>query len=787
VTIVLAVLVPATAIADTIFLSSYPFDPAEGEPEIDQWLKAPDAAEGDAYYLVQLAGPPSEDRKTRVASAGVELLAYVPDNTYIARMDPSVRSALASSPDVSWVGSYHPAYKLDPMIGKHEFRHPERAGDPDLTLTIRVFRDLEGTAAQISSIGGDVLESHDDGFQKLMVVHAAPTLLDAFARVSDVWWIEEKPEFYLMNNDTKWVVQSNISGSTPVWDKGIHGENEIAALMDSGIDYNSCWFRETGGAPPGPNHRKVISATTYGGNLYDGCDVGHGTHVSGTLCGDQSYVNPGNFDYNGMAYKAKMIMQDVGADDTWSCSIGTVAIPTSLTSAFNDAYNLGARVHSNSWGGSGNQYDSYAVNVDSYMWQHPDFLIVFAAGNAGPASGSVGYPGTAKNCITAGSTQRPPNQNTIASYSGRGPAFDSRYKPTVTAPGGETPNYINSADNHTGNPPAQTCNVASSPFQGTSMATPAIAGCALLSRQYYIEGWYPSGAKNPPDGFTPSAALMKATVVNSAADMGAANIPNNDEGWGRVLLDDALYFEGDARELIVEDVSPGVGQGGTESFEYTVDSGAVPLEIVLVWTDYPATSGCSVALQNNLNLTVHCPGGTTFKGNVFSGGQSTGGGSYDSRNVEEVVRLNSPPAGSYTIEVNGASVPHSPQPFALVTTGSFSNWPPSGTGVAEHGAALAGDRAFEFRGIVPNPFNPAAEIAYRLFPVETGKARAVLKVYSLDGRVVRTLVDRVQDPGDYTVIWDGRDGGGSEAASGIYFCELSYGGEMETRKMTLLK
>jgi hypothetical protein len=418
------------------------------------------------------------------------------------------------------------------------------------------------------------------------------------------------------------------------------------------------------------------------------------------------------------------------------------------------------------------------------MWSNPDFLVVFAAGNAGPNSGTVGYPGTAKNCITVGATQRPPTQNTIASYSSRGAASDGRLKPTVVAPGGEAGySYVNSADNDMGNPPAQTCSVASSPFQGTSMATPAVAGCAALTRQYFLEGWYPTGAETPGDALSPSAALVKAVVVNSATDIASADIPNNNEGWGRVLLDDALYFDGDARELIVEDESS-VSQGASEEFEFEVDTSAVPLEIVLVWTDYPATAGAGVALQNNLDLTVNCPGGTTFKGNVFSGGQSASGGTYDDRNVEEVVRLASPATGTYTVTVGGTTVPHGPQPFALAMTGSFANWPED-TG-ADYLPLPEGSKC-GFSGVSPNPFNPSTTIRYELRPAPTGEARAVLRVYSVDGRLVRTLVDRVQDPGKYSVVWNGTDVDGRISASGIYFCELRYGGERATTKLTLLK
>jgi len=784
--LLVAVLLCGVSQAATIHLVTQSFDPLEGEPDVDPWLRAPEPTErAEAYYLVQLSGPPTDDRKDAVVGVGGDLIAYMPDWTYIVRLGPAEAARLADLSDVSWFGPYHPAYKISPTIGKHEFRHPKRAGDSFLTLMVRVFDDLQGTAAGVEALGGAVEELVDDGFQKLVVVRAAPALVSEIARLTEVWWIEEKPEFYLMNDLTKWVVQSNVSGSTPIWDKGLHGEDQIIGVMDSGLDYNSCWFRESGGAAPGPTHRKVIDYSLYGGAAYDGCDVGHGTHVCGTLAGDQSYINPGNYDYNGMAYKARLILQDVGADDEWSCTIGSVSIPTSCSAAYTDAYNQGARIHSNSWGGSENSYDSYASTVDNFMWSNQDFLIVFAAGNSGSAGSTITYPGTAKNCITVGATRRPPQQDTIAGYSSRGPAHDGRNKPTVVAPGGEAGySYVNSADNDTGNPPALTCAVASSPFQGTSMATPAVAGCAALTRQYFLEGWYPTGGKTPADGFTPSAALLKAMVLNSAKDIATADIPNGDEGWGRVLMDDVLFFDGDARELIVEDVTPGIGQGGSETFEFEVDTSSVPLEIVLVWTDYPASAGAGVAIQNDLDLTVYCPGGSTFKGNVMSGGQSAGGGSYDDLNVEEVVRLNSPAVGTYTIQVDGATVPHGPQPFALVSTGSFANWP-VGSGVED--VELAGDSPFAFVGITPNPFNPTAEIAYELRPVNTGKARVTLRIYAVDGRLVTTLVDRVQDPGKHHVVWSGADSDGRGVASGIYFCELSYGGSRETRKMTLLK
>jgi hypothetical protein len=51
------------------------------------------------------------------------------------------------------------------------------------------------------------------------------------------------------------------------------------------------------------------------------------------------------------------------------------------------------------------------------------------------------------------------------------------------------------------------------------MATPATSGSLTLIRQYYTEGWYPTGTKTGVDAFAPTGALLKATIVNSAVKM----------------------------------------------------------------------------------------------------------------------------------------------------------------------------------------------------------------------------------------------------------------------------
>jgi hypothetical protein len=83
----------------------------------------------------------------------------------------------------------------------------------------------------------------------------------------------------------------------------------------------------------------------------------------------------------------------------------------------------------------------------------------------------------------------------------------------------------------------------------------------------------------------------------------------------------------------------------------------------------------------------------------------------------------------------------------------------------------------------PNPFNPMTTIAFDL-PTQSP---VKITVYGIDGRVVRTLVNDMMPAGRHDVVWNGTDDGGRQVASGLYFCRLNVGGELLTRKMTLMK
>ncbi len=83
----------------------------------------------------------------------------------------------------------------------------------------------------------------------------------------------------------------------------------------------------------------------------------------------------------------------------------------------------------------------------------------------------------------------------------------------------------------------------------------------------------------------------------------------------------------------------------------------------------------------------------------------------------------------------------------------------------------------------PNPFNPKTEIRFDL--KSTGTAN--LAIYSLEGRVVKTLASGRLSAGPHAIGWDGRDDSGREVASGVYLMTLQAGGDESTRKISLVK
>ncbi len=655
-----------------IHLKAGTFDPLKekltlpSHPSIGKVKKEP------GYYLVQFSSPILEQDRAVIKELGGKIIHYIPDYCFLVRINEKEVKQLESHPRVRWLGEYLPEYKIAPNLLEKKFY---TKAEDTIKLAVQLFKEgeIEAITSKLEAEGAKVLKETKGVSGIYLRLEVLKDKLDevitTLAQEPDVIWIEEYVPPVFHNDAVHWVVQSNQPNFTPLWDQGLDGSGQIVGISDSGLDADMCYFYDPNQGLPtenlNPNQRKVLVYHNWASSMdWDGHD--HGTHTACTIAGDNS-ANLGQPDtYDGIAYNAKLVIQDIAVGG-W-----IDGLPSDLNILFQEAYDEGARIHSNSWGAA--VYGDYTLDsqqVDEFMWNHKDFLILFSAGNEGPVSGSIGSPATAKNCVSVGASENAHSgydPENVADFSSNGPTEDDRIKPTIMAPG----DYLISADNDGS---VSTYNCGTRTMRGTSMSCPATAGLSALIRQYFTDGYYPSGSPNPSDSFIPSAALLKAVLVNSGVNMSGnytdGPIPSSGQGWGRALADNVLYFSGEDRKLAVVDETAGLSTGMVRSYTYFSD-GTFPFKATLVWTDYPSTASASVHLVNDLDLVVTDPTGEVYYGNVFSGGESISGGSPDRRNVVEQVLISQPVPGDYHLEVIGYNVPQPPQPFALVVSGVVS-------------------------------------------------------------------------------------------------------------------
>jgi len=572
--------------------------------------KAVFPAKGGRALAVAAAIPGVDGRF--FAGRSLYVLAYLPERAYLLWLDAREWHALEGASEIR---------ALIPL--KSEWKRGPEAADG-------LYRAL-------------VLRPSPEPRLRSIRVRLRPNEVEAFLGRPDVVWLEPAGTITVRNDTTSWVLQSNQQDLRPIYDQGLHGENEIVGHIDNPMWPNSCYFYDPN-HPIGPDHRKIVA---YRSSTGIGKDA-HGTHTAGTVCGEAD----GQPD-NGIAYNARLSFSSLA--DVTGYGNTTSNLYDTLVAAHQD----GAHIHTNSWGDDTTiAYTTWCYDIDRYSYDYPDDLVFFAISNMQ----QLKTPENAKNVMAVGATKQAPNQDARC-YGGLGPTSDGRLKPDLYAPGCG----ILSASS------TEACGTLS--LSGTSMASPAVAAAGVLIRQYFREGFYPSGAPVAEDGFLPSGSLIKAMLINAGQDLTAEpGYPSYAEGWGRPELDQVLHFSGGARNLWVQDVdrSDGLGTGDVRAFRFNVQSAGEPLKITMVFDDFPALPNAATAPVNDLDLEVTAPDGTVYLGNVMTNGISQSGGGADAIDTVEEVILPTPQAGAYAVRVRGTNVPVPPQGFALAATGDLA-------------------------------------------------------------------------------------------------------------------
>lgn len=609
--------------------------------------------------VIQLDGPMTPQRRAALEAAGVVFGAYLPDTAYLADLGGADLAQVAGLGFVRWAGAWENAWKIDPEVGRRGFATDERraladGGESLLTVALFAGESTADASRKIEALAGaSVLDAGEVAGEPVLRVRMPTAGVGQLATIGEVRYVEDAPEITTRSNqNTRWIVQTNVSGQTPLYTAGIRGEGQVVGVIDNGLGPAHCAFADA--AVPisatgvFPTHRKIAA---YNATV---SYAQHGTHVAATVAGNRADGVDDNT--RGIAYNARIVF------DRYGTNFSTYDFNADLQLH----HNQGARVHTNSWGDDGTTaYNLLARSIDVFSYANESSLVLFACTNLT----TLKNPENAKSSLSVGRAGPAGSQDATCSGSLAGPTSDGRRKPEVFAPGCSTV----SATGSTG------CSTVG--LTGTSMATPATAGAAALVRQYFVDGFYPTGTATPGNGFDPSGALVRAMVINSAVDMTAYPAPNqlppnNNEGFGRIRIDGSVFLAGDARRLIVRDVrnASGLATGEVNTVSFDVASGSEPLEVTLAFTEPPATLNAAVATVNDLNLRVIDPSGNVFAGNDFDPvlGVSRIGGTTDPRNTAEHVLIATPSAGRWRVEIAGAGVNVGRQGYGLVITGSVA-------------------------------------------------------------------------------------------------------------------
>ena len=331
--------------------------------------------------------------------------------------------------------------------------------------------------------------------------------------------------FLTLNGEMRMTLDNaiGIHHADTVWDLGYTGEGISIAIIDTGIDPLHVGLNDFDDDPTTNDPKVVAFYDALDGSGDDGSgetepydDQGHGSHCAGISAGtgavEEGPLSDGATPYRGIAPAAWLVGVKV-LDSGGSGSFAEVMKGMEWTIDNKIKYNI--RAASMSLGGVWlieltQEQEERITHLANEMVAAGISLMIAAGNSAG--YGTIGTPGAAKDVITVGSTE---DSKDLAVYSSKGPTHEGQIKPNVAAIG----SAVMSVEANSGNGYAS--------YSGTSMATPMVAGMAALLLQ-----------ANPD-----LQPLMIRTILESTSEFKFLTHPvrpNNDYGWGFVLMDAAL-------------------------------------------------------------------------------------------------------------------------------------------------------------------------------------------------------------------------------------------------------
>lgn len=565
-------------------------------------------------FLVQWDGPVQPAWVEALTKTRVQIIDYIPDNTYLVYGDPSalnaVRQLATRNARLTWNGALLAREKIHPdaaTAGK-----PRRTLDHDGHYTLQLVLDPAqnaDTLALVEALATAPIQRQRTFRHYVNLVAQLPAdALEGLAAQPDVISITPYVEPKKRDERQGMIVAGELSGNGPsgpgylAWlaSKGFtqsqfDASGLVVDVTDSGLDNGTTNINHfalyRGGTTSGISRVRYVrlEGTANSGSSIQGCD-GHGnlnTHIIGGHVTTQStgvaHVDSAGYRYGlGIAPFVK-----VGAS--------VIFDPNNFTSPdYSDlaarAYRDGARISGNSWGADTfGGYDADAQEYDALVRDaqpagsavatagNQQMTFVFAAGNAGSGAQTVGSPGTAKNVITVGAAENvhshattnggnnasgndgcttPDSEansaNDIATFSSRGPTSDSRKKPEIVAPGTHVTGGVGqNVKTMAGIGTAIAC------FDGTGVCALPGGGTVGSTNNFFPLGqrWYStsSGTSHSTPAVAGGAALVYQWFINTYASTPSPAMVK------AFLMNAARYMTGTAANDTLWSNSQGMG------------------------------------------------------------------------------------------------------------------------------------------------------------------------------------------------------------------------------------
>lgn len=570
------------------------------------------------YIILQFTQVPTNDEKVQLSKNGITLLEYIPLNAFIAEIDNASNTSLKEL-NIRGAIPFLEAYKYSAALTNEE--NPEYAingNKIDLIVEAHLNVAKKDFNNLIQNKGADILYEDPSGeYIEIRINRNRISDLANESIVKSIDYIPAPPEKEDQRGRT--LHRGNMLDSEHPLGRKYDGTGVSVAIADDG--------------PIGP-HIDIKGRVT---QISSAANGSHGDMTTGITMGAGN-LNP---DYRGMATGAYLYYYDIGgyphiAGAVNNLNIRDVVITsTSYSEGCNAGYTATTRV------------------VDQQTRQNPTLLHVFSAGNSASSTcgGNAYGAGTPWGTITGGRKQGKATiatgnleyNSALTASSSRGPAADGRIKPDICSNG--TNQMSTAQDNN---------------YQvggGTSAAAPGIAG--LAAQMYH-------GYRTLNGGADPDAGLIKSAMLNTARDLGNRG-PDFFYGWGRVNAHRAMKLIEENRYL-----DSTISQNGNNSHNVTIGSNVDALQFMIYWTDYEASTAASQALVNNLDLKVVTPSGDTIlpwildpTPNAINLNTPATRGIDNLNNMEQVL-IDTVSAGTYTLLVNGKTVPQGPQKYFVL-------------------------------------------------------------------------------------------------------------------------